>query len=276
MSDLLEAGVVEAELNYLKPMTEPAYVLAYEPPEGQPTTNQVRQAIQAPIHNLRPIADRFTLDTAGFAFVHHESHVLPLDSEEKIIGAYYQEAAELLRSVTGATRVHIYDHTMRRRITGSVDRRVGIPRQPVLRVHVDQTDLSGPQRFRDLLGDEAEDWLRGRVQIVNVWRPLRSPVEENPLAVCDGSTVAPQDLVPSTLIYPDRRGETYAITWRPEHRWYYAPQMRTDEVLLLKCYDSARDGRVRYAPHTAFADPTTPPDAAPRESIELRALLYQP
>jgi hypothetical protein len=50
--------------------------------------------------------------------------------------------------------------------------------------------------------------------------------------------------------------------------------MATDEVLLLKCYDSKTDGRARFAPHTAFADPTTPPDAPLRESIELRALVF--
>jgi hypothetical protein len=273
MSDVLETATVEAELNYMVPMGEPAWTLAYEPPPGTSTTNQVRQNVRVPIHDLRPIAERFTLDNAGFAFLKHRSRVLPLDSEAAIRGAYYAESEALLREVTGAKRVLIYDHTVRRRMDGVVDRSVGTPRQPVLRVHVDQTDVSGPQRFRDLLGDEAEEWLAGRAQIVNVWRPLRGPVEEKPLAVCDGATVRPEDLVPNALIYPDRRGETYAVTYDPAHRWYYAPGMQTDEVLLLKCFDSARDGRVRYAPHTGFDDPTSPPNAAPRESIELRALL---
>ena len=90
----------------------------------------------------------------------------------------------------------------------------------------------------------------------------------------DAQSVRPEDLVPSDLVYPNRVGETYSVTFDPEHRWYYVPEMRADEVLLLKCYDSKTDGRARFAPHTAFADPTTPPDAAPRESIELRALVF--
>ncbi len=71
-----------------------------------------------------------------------------------------------------------------------------------------------------------------------------------------------------------RSGETYSVKYSPNHRWYYIPEMRTDEALLLKCYDSATDGRTRFGPHTAFTDPTTPADAAPRESIELRTLVF--
>jgi len=109
---------------------------------------------------------------------------------------------------------------------------------------------------------------------VNVWRPIRGPLRDAPLAVCDAQTVAPGDWVPQDLVYPDRTGEIFALTYNPAHRWFYAPAMRTDEVLLLKCFDSAKDGRARFMPHTAFEDPTTPPDVLPRESIELRALVF--
>jgi hypothetical protein len=64
------------------------------------------------------------------------------------------------------------------------------------------------------------------------------------------------------------------VKFTPDHRWFYFPKMTADEALLLKCYDSATDGRARFAPHTAFVDPTTPEDAPPRESIELRALVF--
>jgi hypothetical protein len=178
-----------------------------------------------------------------------------------------------LRGITGADRVHIFDHTVRRRVPGAQDRRDGL-RQPVARVHVDHTEKSGPQRVRDLLPDEADELLRGRLQIINLWRPIRGPLRDSPLAVCDAGTVSRQDLVPSDLIYPDRTGETYAVLFSPAHRWYYVPEMERDEVLLLKCYDSRSDGRARFAPHSAFVDPTTPSDAPPRESIELRSLVF--
>jgi len=110
--------------------------------------------------------------------------------------------------------------------------------------------------------------------VVNVWRPIGGPVEEFPLAVCDARSIARDDWVPTDLVYPGRLGEVYSVRYNPAHRWYYYPSMRPDEALLIKTYDSAEDGRARFSAHTAFVDPTTPPTAAPRESIEVRALVF--
>jgi hypothetical protein len=159
-------------------------------------------------------------------------------------------------------------------VEGAADIRGAGPRQPATRVHVDQTDISGANRVREHLPDEADELLKGRVQVINVWRPIRGPLRDAPLAMADGQTVEAGDLIASDLIYPNRSGETYSVKYNPNHRWYYIPEMRTDEALLLKCYDSATDGRTRFGPHTAFIDPTTPAGAAPRESIELRTLVF--
>jgi hypothetical protein len=75
-------------------------------------------------------------------------------------------------------------------------------------------------------------------------------------------------------VYPDWTGETYSFTYSHRHHWYYVPQQRTDEVTLLKVYDSQTDGTARLTAHTAFDDPTTPPDAPPRRSIEVRTLVF--
>jgi hypothetical protein len=112
------------------------------------------------------------------------------------------------------------------------------------------------------------------VQIINLWRPIRGPLKDSPLAVCDARSVAFEELVPLDLVYRDRVGETYAVRFSPQHQWFYFPDMTTSEVLLLKCFDSKIDGRPRFAPHTAFADPSTPKDAPPRESIEQRTLVF--
>jgi hypothetical protein len=144
----------------------------------------------------------------------------------------------------------------------------------VPRVHIDYTLKSGPQRVRDLLPDEAETLLRRRFSVVNVWRPIRGPLEDAPLALCDARSVSPWDLVASDLLYKDRIGETYNVRHNPAHRWFYAPRMSRDEVLLFRCYDSARDGRARFVPHAAFQDPSAPANALPRESIELRMLVF--
>jgi hypothetical protein len=265
---------VKAQLNYLAPTRERPRTFTFEPPNGAPRTTVVNDPHEVPIIDMRRLLADLSLDEEGFGLVQHVSDVRNFYDDEEIRRVYYPEAEALLKKLTGADRVHVFDHTVRRRIPGSEDRRSDAPRQPVPRVHVDHTEKSGPQRVRDLLPDEAEQLLRDRVQIINLWRPIRGPLRDAPLAVCDAQTVKPEQLVPSDLIYRDRVGETYSVTFDPEHRWFYAPEMRTDEVLVLKCYDSKTDGRSRFAPHTAFTDPSTPADAPPRESIELRTLVF--
>jgi len=129
---------------------------------------------------------------------------------------------------------------------------------------------------RDFFPDEADELLKGRVQVINLWRPIRGPLRDAPLAVCDAGSVAFGDLVPSDLVYQDRVGETYAVTYNPNHRWFYVSEMQPDEALLLKCFDSKTDGSARFMPHTAFEDPTAPADIIPRESIEIRTLVLYP
>src|SRR5262249_23395387 len=133
---------------------------------------------------------------------------------------------------------------------------------------------SGPQRVRDLLPEEAADLLRRRFAIIQVWRPIRYPVETFPLAICDARSLSPENLVVSERRYPHRVGQTYAITYNPEHRWYWFPRMRRDEALVFKVYDSLTDGRARWTAHTAFPDPTSPHDARPRESFEFRPFAF--
>lgn len=265
---------VTAELNYLAPMREKPRTYAYDPPPGEPKSTAMPQAVQVKITNGRPIRDRLTLDRAGFALVDQHTTVQDFYDDEEVTRVYYPEASEFIRSSLDADRVFIFDHTVRRRVAGAADVRGGGPRQPASRVHVDQTLHSGPNRVREHLPDEADELLRGRVQVINLWRPIKGPLRDTPLAMCDGTSVAQKDLVASDLIYPNRQGETYSVTYHPSHKWFYFPEMERNEALLLKCYDSASDGRTRFGPHTAFVDPTTPSDAPPRESIELRALVF--
>lgn len=268
---------VEASLNYLAATSEKPVSYAYQPPAGTPWSTGVSEPHMAPIYDFRPIAGQFTLDRAGFQLLTHKTAVKNFWDEAEVRRIYYPESIDLLKRETGAADVRIFDHTLRRREPNVENDRAGgreVPRQPATRVHVDQTEWSGVTRLRHAYPDEAEELLRRRVAVVNVWRPVRSPALDAPLAVCDARTVAFRDLVASDLLFRDRRGETYNVTYNPQHRWFYASAMRPDEVLLLKCYDSIDDGKVaRFTPHTAFVDPTTPPDAPPRESIELRAYL---
>lgn len=265
---------VNAPLTYLAPMAERPHSYTYDPPPGVPRSNSIAETHVMPVFDVRPLERDIALDREGFALLHHESVVHDFSNDADIRRAYYPEAERVLRQATGAKHVFIFDHTVRRRVKDRVDRAPGTPRQPATRIHVDHTVKSGPQRARDFLGADAEKWLRGRMQVINLWRPIRGPLRDAPLAVCDALSVAPEDLVPSDLIYRDRVGEIYGVTFNPNHRWFYVPEMQPDEALLLKCYDSATEGRARFAPHTAFEDPTVGTDILPRESIELRTFVF--
>ena len=268
------AGPVAGELNYLAPIVDKPHTYNYEPPAGTPTQNFSDDAHGVTVQDLRGREAAFTLDRHGFAAARHRSAEVAFEDEDRIRDVYYPESEALLAKLLGADRVLTFDHTIRRRTPGQPDHRDGA-RQPVARVHVDQTDLSGRERVgRHLPPDEADRRLVGRVRIVNLWRPIRGPVFDRPLAMADGGSLAPGDLVATDLLYPDRTGETYSVTYNPAHRWYYWSGMQPDEVLLLKCYDSLQDGRTRLSPHTAFVDPRVGDDVAPRQSIELRALVF--
>jgi len=127
---------------------------------------------------------------------------------------------------------------------------------------------------RDLLGDDAERLLQHRYAIVNLWRPIRGPLLKNPIALCDAESLAEENLVASELRYPDRVGETYSVTYNPDQRWFYFPRMQADECVLIRCFDSARVGPARFSAHGGFEDPQSPSDAPPRESIEVRTLVF--
>jgi hypothetical protein len=265
---------VQAALSYLAPMRDKPRSLEYEPPPGVPRTTALYREHTVTIRDVRPLASTLCLERQGFQLVGAASSVRDFYDQEAVRSRYYAETVALLEELTGASRVLVFDHTIRRRIPGATDRTTGIPRQPVPRVHNDYTVKSGPQRVRDLLGEDASDLLRRRFAVVNVWRPIRGPIRDAPLAVADARSVDGDDLVATDLIYPNRIGEIYYVKFNPSHRWFYASAMREDEVMLIKCFDSADDGRARFVPHSAFVDPTTPAGALPRESIELRTLLF--
>jgi hypothetical protein len=265
---------VVGEVVYLAKTAEKPHSYTYDPPDGTPKTNIVSEPHTVPVYDMRPLADGLSLDVRGFSLVTAPTTVTDFYDEAQVERTYYREAEDLVKQATGATRVVVFDHTIRHRTPGVEDRTPGIPRQPVTRIHGDYTEQSGPQRVRDLMGSEADDLLTRRFAIVNVWRPIRGPLYDAPLAVCDAGSLAEGDLVGQDLIYRDRTGEIYGLTFNPAHRWYYAPAMQADEVLLLKCFDSLKDGRARFMPHTSFADPNAPADMPPRESIELRTLVF--
>lgn len=138
---------------------------------------------------------------------------------------------------------------------------------------MDQSYAASLSRVQHHLPDEADTLLKGRVQIINVWRPIRQ-VLRDPLAVAVADSVNDEDLIVHELIYPDRRGETYGVRHQKEQQWRYKSGLEPSEVLLIKCFDSKKDGRSRRVPHSAFVDPAAGPDVPTRESIEVRTLVF--
>jgi hypothetical protein len=239
-----------------------------------PWTSGALEPRRVTIRDARPLAaaGELSLDKSGFERIAHTSALTDFTDDAAIRSIYYSESEQVLLKATGAEKVVVFDHTLRDSLNGS--RATSSLREPVRRVHNDQTFVSGPRRVRDHLpADEAAQRLKHRFAIINLWRPL-DVVEQLPLALCDARSIAANDLVPSDLVYKDKVGETFSFTHNPAHRWYYFPKLRPDEALLLKIYDSRDDGTARLTAHTAFEDPTTPEGAAPRRSIELRALVF--
>jgi hypothetical protein len=268
-----DPGYIEAPVNYLEANGEKPVAYLYEPPAGVPIRSGRTAKHWMKIHNAR-LADELTLDREGFRFVRAPTKVSNFYDPEEVSGIYYGEVEQLLKMTTGAVRVHVFDHNVRCR--PMAERGENRAREPVKFAHNDYTLKSGPQRVRDLLPAEADNLLRHHFAEINVWRPIRGPIEESPLAVCDATSMALQDFIATDLKYPDRTGEVYSVAFNPNHRWFYYPQMQRDEVLLLKCYDSAEDGRARFTAHTGIDDPTSRPDATARESIEVRTLIFFP
>ena len=156
-----------------------------------------------------------------------------------------------------------------------VNRPLTQPQRLQERVHIDQTYEATIKRVHQLLGADAPRLLQSRVRLINVWRPIAHPVFHRPLAVSDWRTLDARDLVPVQYYYPDRTGATFSVRYNPAHRWWYLSEQRPDEITLIKCFDSETgEGCARLTPHTAFRDATSPEDAPHRQSIELRALLF--
>jgi hypothetical protein len=224
------------------------------------------------VYNGRPIVDQFSLEREGFIFVTHRTGVNDFYDEDEVRSRYYPETEELVKQSAGAKRVLVFDHTLRSAdIAAREAKMIG---GPVRNAHNDYTEWSGPQRVRDFLPGEAEELLKRRFAIVQTWRPIRHPVKREPLAIADARSIGTKELVVSKRIYPNRVGETYHMTFNPEHRWYYFPDMQRHEAIVFKTFDSERDGRARWTAHCAFDDPTSPTDAPPRESIEMRTLAF--
>ena len=226
------------------------------------------------IHDGRPTADQLDMEVQGYEFLKYDTAVTDFTDEKQVTEIYYPELEKLLLEATGAKKVVIFDHTIR---IGDPEKREALGvRDPGRSAHNDFTARSAPARVRDLLpADEAEERLKHRFTSVNVWRPLTGPVKTDPIAICAGVSIGESDMIPAERIYNDRVGGILNLSYNPDQKWTYFPDMERNEVILLKCFDSELDGRARWTAHAAFEDPNGPDPSLPaRESIEVRTLIF--
>ena len=265
---------VRTTLNYTVDNGRPPDYYFYEPDPSVELNPPGTDLREVDIIDGWPMSSRFSADREGFEIHPFGARFDQFDDDESIKTQFYDQVIAYVKAHTGAKRVIVFDHTIRKRLPADLKVQTTVQRPAVLLVHSDYTVKSGPQRVRDIVPDEAEDLLKRRVAFYNVWKPLYRKVEELPLAMCDATTHDPEDMLRMDLKYRERTGEIYVMRYSPKHRWYYFPLMEADQALLLKTYDSETDGRARFMGHSAFEDPTTPPGAPKRESIEVRTMAF--
>ncbi len=272
--DEAQSDVVRAQIGFLRPTQERPFCYGYEPAAHEPPPTALFDPHFVEIRSARRAPLPLTLATHGATLLRHRSLVDNFYDDSRLINVYYPEAAALIQAATGARRVHVFDHNVRRGLGMALRPDRYAQGRPVLHAHTDYTERSAVQRLFDQLGPEATALCAQRFMQVNLWRPISGPVRDAPLAVCDASSIAPQQLTAVDLLYPQRRGEIYYLTHAPDQRWYYVPDMQPDEAWLITNFDSARVGTAHQAAHSAFDDPTPHRRVPPRESIEVRAFAF--
>jgi len=227
---------------------------------------------QVTIHDMRPCQDELSFDRNGFVFLDEPTPVTDFADKQQL-DRYCSETEAMVRRLTGAARTVSFGPIVRTNAGGTHGHG-----QPAYGAHVDYGDRTVRDFTYDLLPqEEADRRLRGRYMLINVWRPLAT-VESAPFALCDASTVHREDMFDSEVVgglgdFNRRSLWGFNLAWTPDHKWYWVPRMRANEVLAFKLYDSDPDA-VQFTAHSAFEAPDTPADAAPRQSIEVRTISY--
>lgn len=270
-----QGEAVRAPLTFIRPQDTKPYFHSSALTGGEAKVFFETEAHEVPIADMRKAGKAPSLDREGFALLTHVTAVDDLYDDDAIAGPYTQEIEALLKRELGASKVMVFDVT-RRSDSGTGAKNPDGLRGPASRVHVDYTPKSGPQRAKDVIGEEEVERLLAagaRIVQINVWRPIHGPVERSPLALADASSVRPANLVATDQIFPNRVGEIYNVSYDPSQRWYFAPHMTRDEVLLILGWDSEAEGTACFTPHGAFPLPGTRPDTPARESIEVRTFV---
>ena len=285
MTELDPGGMtpVHALMGYLPASEASARYVIMPPSTGRESSNPPRIVETIPIYDCRAVAHDIDIESTGFVLRDMTPPAFDYRDPVEVKAIYYPAIAALIKETVGALAVFVFDHNIRS-VEGAAAGERGV-RAPVADAHDDYTETSGPKRVRDILAAEGRlDLAHQRAALINAWRPLRGPVKDWPLAVCDPRTVAPSEFIPAAIDHyadtdltkPNHSGEIYSMHYSPRHRWFYVADQQPDEVLVFKCYDSSVTSGSRFTPHGGFQNPTPPAEYLPRISIEARAVVVYP
>ncbi|KAK8128571.1 hypothetical protein PG984_009679 [Apiospora sp. TS-2023a] len=285
---------VVTTLNYYRDPGDGSAPIPVVVSPGNVTNERPTVAISTTMQDISGKESRYNLDSHGFQLHRHESAEKLFLDESAIRTGYFAETEQLLKDVTGATLVKIFDHKVRRGPSHwhQLGENNTASRGPLNRVHVDQSYEGAVLVLERHLPNKVDELRTRRWQIINVWRPIKT-VYQSPLAVADARSVSDDDLVAAEVLYTPsgHRAETWAVKppssnhiAQHHHRWYYKYAQRPGEVMLIKCFDSDTANEARRTPHSAFEDPAHPENGVDRnegdtsqsgrESIEVRALVF--
>ena len=263
----MDLSYVKARLAYLGQTNGRISYTVYPPSSGREPVSPPKKYCDVPIYDCRPMAKQLRLDREGFVLLTQDCDIGDFLDEQVVTTHYYPQTEALLKEVTGALAVVAFDHNVRSAV-GAPKGQAGV-RAPVDAVHDDYTEKSGEKRVRELLEDRGQTaLLHHRAALINVWRPIRGPVQDVPLAVCDARSTSLEDFVETNIDHfaendlsrPSHSGQIYSVRYNPGHRWYYAKDMQPNEVWVFKGYDSLA-GVARFTPHTGFNNPDCPPNS---------------
>lgn len=268
---------IVAAMGYLKHSPGKPLIYMYEPPRGIEQQNCEFEMVSMPITDARHLAHQPKIDVDGFELWEAPTEVVDFRNAQEVASQYYAEAADLVRGVTGAAEVIVFDHQIRQREAGRPSLTFGRADDgskagAVGRVHVDYSEETGRKRLHLVLRNQEIADSIARFAIINVWRSIKGPILDTPLAVCDARAVGANDLVAADIRYQSRSGEIYLVRRSNRHRWYYYSAMNRNEALVFKQYDSLVNGVSRFTPHGAFDHPDATEATPLRESIEVRCL----
>ena len=214
-----------------------------------------------------------TLEGAGFELIGHRSAVTDLTDQAAVNAVHRAEIVALISALSGADRVVVNSPGVLRFSEKSAQSGRLNNSRPARFAHVDISDATAAGFAQR--ATPAEQKL-ARFVHYNIWRAISAPPQDVPLAVCDARSVTAADLIAADAIFdspgqPEWSFEGLVLAHSDAHRWFWFPDMTCAEALVFKTHDSDQ-ARTHCVPHVAFNNPRCPADAAPRASIEMRAI----